>query len=154
MTLPPITGIAETALYVSNLSASRDFYTRLFGFPQILEEEGRLIALGVARRQVLLLFERAASTHPTIASGGTIPPHDGHGTLHMAFAIDAAQLEPWRVTLRAQGIPIESEVDCPTGGHSIYFRDPDQHLVELISPGCWTVDTLTDAAALPKRDLL
>ena len=138
MTPPPISGIAETALYVADLDRSRAFYTQVFGFLQILEEAGRLIALGVARRQVLLLFKLAASTHPTTAPGGTIPPHDGQGSLHLAFAIDAAQIEPWRNTLHAAGIPIESEVDC--GGHSIYFRDPDQHLIELISPGCWPVD--------------
>jgi catechol 2,3-dioxygenase-like lactoylglutathione lyase family enzyme len=25
----------------------------------------------------------------------------------------------------------------PRGGHSIYFRDPDGHLLELATPGLW-----------------
>jgi len=25
------------------------------------------------------------------------------------------------------------------GGHSIYFRDPDGHLLELATPGLWEV---------------
>jgi len=30
-------------------------------------------------------------------------------------------------------------VDWPRGGRSLYFRDPDQHLLELITPGCWSI---------------
>jgi len=25
------------------------------------------------------------------------------------------------------------------GGHSIYFRDPDGHLLELATPGLWAI---------------
>ncbi|HEX5778765.1 MAG TPA: glyoxalase, partial [Xanthobacteraceae bacterium] len=35
------------------------------------------------------------------------------------------------------GIELESRVDWPRGGKSIYFRDPDGHLLEFATPGLW-----------------
>ncbi|MEP7038442.1 MAG: glyoxalase, partial [Acidobacteriota bacterium] len=34
---------------------------------------------------------------------------------------------------------IESKVKWERGGTSIYFRDPDKHLLELATPGLWTI---------------
>lgn len=45
----------------------------------------------------------------------------------------------WEKHLIAGGINIESKVNWPRGGQSIYFRDPDNHSVELATPGLWEV---------------
>lgn len=135
--MPTLSGIAETALYVADLDRSREFYQRVFQLPELSREGNRLLALGIAERQVLLLFCIGQSCEPTDTPGGRIPDHDGRGSLHLAFAIDARSRDSWRSHLDQLGIPIESEVDCPRGGHSLYFRDPDGHLVELITEGCW-----------------
>jgi catechol 2,3-dioxygenase-like lactoylglutathione lyase family enzyme len=134
--LLPVTGLLETGLYVEDVARSRAFYTRLFGFP-ILVEDDRLCALDVAGRGVLLLFRRGGATDTVHIPGGAIPGHDGHGTLHYALAIGADQLEPWTRRLQSEGIEIESRVTWPRGGVSLYFRDPDGHLVELATPGVW-----------------
>jgi catechol 2,3-dioxygenase-like lactoylglutathione lyase family enzyme len=34
-------------------------------------------------------------------------------------------------------VAIEGRVDWPRGAKSIYFRDPDGHLLELGTPGLW-----------------
>ena len=136
---PAVTGVVETSLYVADLRRSTRFYENIFGFPEIMRDEGRLHALAVAEKQVLLLFAVGRSTQPTDTHGGQIPAHDGRGQLHVAFSIVASDVQVWRDHLWANGITIESEVDCPGGGHSIYFRDPDDHAVELITPGCWKV---------------
>jgi catechol 2,3-dioxygenase-like lactoylglutathione lyase family enzyme len=39
--------------------------------------------------------------------------------------------------LREAGVAIESETHWERGGRSVYFRDPDQHLIELVTPGIW-----------------
>jgi len=39
----------------------------------------------------------------------------------------------------AEGIPIEDRKTWDRGGQSIYFRDPDGHLLELATPGVWTI---------------
>lgn len=132
-----VDGLLETSLYVTDLSRSVSFYTELFGFELIHSEGDRLRALSIEAKQVLLLFRVGASIHETQTGGGRIPPHDGQGTLHLAFAISAENVQPWRDRLESRSIRIESEVQC--GGHSIYFRDPDGHLIELITPGCWPI---------------
>ena len=65
--------------------------------------------------------------------------HDGHGPLHIAFAVAADALPQWEQRLRDEGVAIEGRTDWSRGGHSIYFRDPDGHLLELATPGLWTI---------------
>jgi len=137
--MPTINGLLETALYVDNLDRSADFYRRLFGLETILETAGRLHAMSVAGRQVLLLFRTGASDQPNPVPGGTAPAHDGRGRLHLAFAISAGEVDAWRRRLVEAGVEIESTVVSPRGGTSLYFRDPDGHLVELASPGIWPI---------------
>ena len=69
--------------------------------------------------------------------GGSIPPHDGSGPMHFAFAIAADSLAAWRARLAEAGVEIESEMVWPRGAVSLYFREPDGHLVELATPGLW-----------------
>ncbi|HEX2217191.1 MAG TPA: VOC family protein [Gemmatimonadales bacterium] len=126
----------ETALYVEDVGRSRAFYTRLFGF-SVLVEDDRLCALAVPGHGVLLLFRRGGTAETVHIPGGAIPGHDGRGTLHYAFAIAVGDLEAWVRRLETEGVPIESRVTWPRGGVSLYFRDPDEHLVELATPGVW-----------------
>ncbi len=136
--MPTVTGVLETALYVQDLEVSKRFYQRVFGFA-VLVEDSKLCALSVCARQVLLLFHKGAACEPSVVPGGTIPAHDGSGNLHMAFAIARADWHGWETWLHANQIAIESTVAWPAGGHSLYFRDPDQHLLELATPGIWSI---------------
>jgi catechol 2,3-dioxygenase-like lactoylglutathione lyase family enzyme len=87
---------------------------------------------------VLLLFLKGAI--PSLATpGGTIPGHHGEGSLHVAFAIGRDDLDPWERRLQQEGIPVESRVQWPRGGKSVYLRDPDGHLIELATPGLWAI---------------
>ena len=136
--MPEITGVLETALYVGNVGRSADFYQSLFDFEVMVQDE-RFCALNVAGKQVLLLFGRGSTLVPLAVPGGIIPPHDGAGQMHFAFSIPAAALPAWEARLAAHSIAIESKVAWPRGGYSIYFRDPDAHLVELATPGIWPI---------------
>jgi catechol 2,3-dioxygenase-like lactoylglutathione lyase family enzyme len=131
-----IAGILETALYVADPEKSAAFYGRLFGFPRLLESE-RLIALDVAGRNVLLLFRQGATGEAFDTGSGVIPAHPGNAPTHFAFAISAADYEPWKTRLQAEGVVIDSEVTWPCGSRSLYFRDLDGNIAELITPGFW-----------------
>jgi catechol 2,3-dioxygenase-like lactoylglutathione lyase family enzyme len=136
MSVPKLRGVLETALYVDDLERARGFYDDLLALP-VLFSDSRMCALDAGQRTVLLLFLRGATVKTVRLPGGTIPPHDGHGPLHVAFAVEHADLGAWENRLASFGIAIEGRTDWPRGGTSIYFRDPDGHLVELATPGLW-----------------
>lgn len=137
-TAPPVTGILESSLYVTSLDEARDFYQSLFGFEQLFRDE-RLCALSAGGRNVLLLFAKGASEQENVVPGGTIPAHGGDGRLHLAFSIPVESLGAWEERLSDRGIAVDGRVEAPRGGTSLYFRDPDGHLIELATPGLWTI---------------
>ena len=102
----------------------------------MLEAE-RVFAFDAGQGTVLLLFQRGASDAQLETPGGVVPGHSSSGPAHLAFAIDVPDVGPWLERLQVLQIPIESQVDWPRGGHSIYFRDPDGRSVELATPGTW-----------------
>ncbi len=131
-------GVLETALYVDDLDQAARFYEDVLGLT-VLTSDSRFRAYAVGTRRVLLLFRRGATLETIRLPGGTIPPHDGHGPLHIAFAIDADALAAWERRLGEEGIVIEGRTAWPRGGHSLYIRDPDGHLLELATPGLWAI---------------
>ena len=126
---PQIEDILESALYVSDVARSVPFYQETFGFSVISEFGERGCAMHAGANQVLLLFKKGASR--TISS-----PHDEEGELHPAFAIRTAELANW---LQTKGVAVEGKSMLEAGGWSLYFRDPDRHLMELATPGTWSV---------------
>jgi catechol 2,3-dioxygenase-like lactoylglutathione lyase family enzyme len=145
MTMTSVIRLLETALYVADLNRSCDFYERVLGLrPEVgaNADKGNLKSfrpLQIPGGQILLLFPKGFATTTAILPGGTIPSHDGNGQLHLAFAISAAEIDAWRDHLESHGVLIEGEMDWPRGGTSLYFRDPDGHLVELATPGLWSI---------------
>lgn len=138
MSSPALDGLLETALYVERLDAARAFYVDVLGCAPLLDS-ARLLALSVAGRSVLLLFQRGATEEPLATPGGVVPPHGARGVQHIAFAVGRDALPAWVGRLERAGIPIESRVRWPRGGESVYVRDPEGHSVELVTPGLWEV---------------
>jgi catechol 2,3-dioxygenase-like lactoylglutathione lyase family enzyme len=88
----------------------------------------------------LLLFKLGGSLSPSRTPFGTIPPHGGEGNQHLCFAIARADIDAWRMRLEDVNIPIESRVDWSENVTSLYFRDPDNHSIELGTAGLWPND--------------
>ena len=136
--MPKLDGILETALYTDDMAQARRFYEEVLELKPIFADD-RLCAYGVADHDVLLLFRRGTTLEAVTMPGGTIPGHDGSGPLHVAFAIGRDELDEWERRLASRQVEIEGRTDWPRGGRSIYFRDPDGHLLELATPGLWLV---------------
>ena len=127
---PAVGGVLETSLYVGDMVRSREFFERVFGFHPVGTGE-RLTAMAIKPGQVLLLCLKGAST----GLGSTA--HDGAGQLHLAFSIAAEELETWERRLAALHIAVVERRSWERGGTSLFFRDPDGHLLELATPGVW-----------------
>lgn len=129
---PKSDGLLESSLYVQNVAASARFYTRILGLP-VASDFGELgCAMKAGERQVLLLFKKDSSLR--ISS-----PHDGEGELHIALATPASELMRWKAWLEENGISIEERRIWDLDGQSLYFRDLDRHLLEIASPGVWSI---------------
>ena len=135
---PPITRVLETALYVDDVAGIVAFYRDVLGLHP-LDEGSRLVPMHAGGGTVVLIFKRGATIDGLETPGGRIPPHDGTGPVHLAFAVPAESLAEWERRLVEHGVAIESHVQWPRGGRSIYFRDPAGHSVELATPGTWDV---------------
>src|SRR4051794_12559019 len=90
------------------------------------------LAMQAGNRQVLLLFKKRGSRV-------TPSPHDGDGELHIAFALPASELPNWEAWLEENEITVEEKRTWDLGGQSVHFRDPDRHLLEIATPGVWSV---------------
>jgi catechol 2,3-dioxygenase-like lactoylglutathione lyase family enzyme len=136
--MPRLDGILETALHTDDMERSRAFYEGVLGLP-VIYGDSRLTAYAVAGRDVLLVFRKGATGQTVTLLSGTIPGHGGDGALHVAFAIGKSELDRWERQLAERNVAIEGRNDWSRGGRSIYFRDPDGHLLELATPGLWSV---------------
>jgi catechol-2,3-dioxygenase len=133
---PRLNGVLETALYVDDLSRAARFYEEIFGLTP-LSQDDRLCALDCGPGSVLLLFARGTTDATVKLPGGEIPPHEGAGRLHFAFAVSKEDLPAWERRLTEFGVAIEARMKWPSGGLSLYFRDPDNNLGEIATPGLW-----------------
>ncbi len=119
-----------------DIERAAEFYAAILGLEK-MEGNERFCAFSAGGRDVFLLFRSGGSTQPIQIPGGTIPPHGGSGPLHFAFAIAETDWDLRTKHLESYRVAIESVVRWPRGGRSIYIRDPDNHLVELATPGTW-----------------
>ncbi|PHK96745.1 glyoxalase [Pseudoroseomonas rhizosphaerae] len=127
--------LLETALYVRDLHATRWFYEHILGL-ECLQATESFCALGIGPG-VLLLFRRGTAAADTEVPGGRIPGHDAGGRQHIALQVAENTLPGWSEWLGLNTITVEGRVSWPKGGHSLFLRDPEGHLVELATPGLW-----------------
>jgi catechol 2,3-dioxygenase-like lactoylglutathione lyase family enzyme len=134
--MPKIDGLLETALYVDDMDRSVAFFETVIEL-RAMFKSARLSAFDAGHSGVLLVFARGASLADMSSPSGIVPGHDGSGPLHMAFAIAADSYDAWSQHLARHAVRIYSEVRWPRGGRSLYFHDPDGHVLELATPGLW-----------------
>lgn len=136
--MPELSHLLETALFVEDLSRASAFYREVMGLAQFLGDErgcGFLLPGG----PLLLLVKQGVSREPNVTPGGVVPPCGTSGSAHLAFAVSAEELKAWRSHLARHRVEVLSEVAWQRGGRSLYFHDPDGHLLELATPGVWEV---------------
>ena len=133
-----ITGLFETHLHVKNLERSMEFYGKVLSLELGMKEQARRVAfywVGGKGKTVLGLWEKPPWTSEGNAGDEII-------TQHFAFEIAPADLDRAVAGIKQRGIELRNffgEVtDVPSvfgwvPAASIYFNDPDGHLLEFIA---------------------
>jgi len=129
---PPV-GVYETVLYASDVPATAHFYSELLGLHAVQEADELSAAFRLGDGGMLLLFDPARSS----ILGRPVPSHGASGPGHVAFAVEAGDLEAFAAELRRRGVEIEREMTWDEGGRSLYVRDPAGNSVELVEGEAW-----------------
>ena len=129
--------ILETVVYCEDLDAARQFYEGVIGLPLVSREPGRHLFFCVGG-SMLLVFDPRKTSEATVHVGDqAIPRHGAGGASHFAFQVDPSQFDAIRANLDEHDVALESEIDWPGGGHSIYCRDPGGNSVEFATRTLW-----------------
>jgi catechol 2,3-dioxygenase-like lactoylglutathione lyase family enzyme len=129
--------ILETILYVPDLDAAERFYSGVLGLRLYAKLPPRQLFYRCGG-QMLLIFDPAETAKPGTAGAGLpVPTHGARGPGHVCFAASAAEIAAWRAHLKAEGVAIEADFIWPSGGRSIYFRDPAGNSLEFAEPRIW-----------------
>ena len=123
--------ILETCIYVSDIEKAAVFYEALLDLEPHSIDVNRHVFFKISN-SMFLLFNPDETK-----KGGVLPAHGATGQGHIGFAIGHDELDFWRVRLRNLNIPVELEFVWPSGGKSIYFRDPFMNSVELATSDTW-----------------
>jgi len=129
-------GILETAVYAADLDAAEHFYGTILGMKRVARVGNRHVFFACGQ-QMFLIFNPQETRQPYRAGALAVPPHGAVGPGHFAFRVSADELKDWKQHLETHGIEIESIVDWPQGGRSLYVRDPAGNSVEFAEPRIW-----------------
>ena len=119
---PPVSGISELVLEVSDLDAARRFYRDLLGFEETLYGEGRDDRLWY----LIGSSARLGLWTPQVGLAGG----RGGAHVHFAFQLPREALDPLLERLRAAGVEVEGPIQLGAD-RAIYITDPDGNVVEF-----------------------
>ena len=137
-----LNGVVETALFVEDLPRACGFYEQVLGLRRVKISDTGCVFRVADQRYLLIISRKAAHTPNKTASGDLLPPcalpqQDGQGPGHIAFGIPKDEVDSWRQRLAKYNVDLLSEISWETGARSLYFRDPDGHMIELATAGIW-----------------
>ena len=129
-----ISRIKETCIYVTDLQATKAFYSFKLELPLISFVEGRHVFFK-AGESVLLCFIADKTRQEK-----DLPPHGATGSVHFAFEVPRSEYEAALQKVEGAGITILHHQVWKDERRSFYFHDPDENLVEVIEEGLWEAD--------------
>jgi catechol 2,3-dioxygenase-like lactoylglutathione lyase family enzyme len=130
-------GILEAALYVDDLDAAEAFYGDILGMERITLAKGRHVFFRCGDGVLLLFVAVATEVPPAPDAELPVPAHGARGPGHLCFRASGGEIEMWKNSLAGAGVTIEADFEWPSGGRSIYFRDPAGNSLEFAEPRIW-----------------
>ena len=132
-----ISGVLETCLSAADLDAAELFYTKKLGLEMFAKQPGRHVFFRCGQGVFLIFNPEVTANDVTVVNGSPIPLHGTTGAGHVCFRVSETEIPAWRERLKTAGVEIESEVTWPSGGTSLYFRDPAGNCLEIAPPTIW-----------------
>jgi catechol 2,3-dioxygenase-like lactoylglutathione lyase family enzyme len=129
--------ILESALYVTDIASAEAFYRDVIGLERIAWVEGRHVFFRCGQSVLLLFDAQATRVPPPPDARLPVPPHGTAGEGHLCFSATAEEIGEWKTALEKHGIAVEADFEWPSGGRSIYFRDPSGNSIEFAEPRIW-----------------
>jgi len=130
----PVRGIDHVAITCADIEATLDFYKRVLGAETHYEAEWREGKIPVV---ILQVGESRMSIHDAASPAKPHADHPTPGSEDICFRFDGPITEA-QALLAKEGVEvIEGPVPRPAAdgalGQSVYFRDPDQNLLEFLT---------------------
>jgi catechol 2,3-dioxygenase-like lactoylglutathione lyase family enzyme len=125
--------VLETCLYTADLERTKEFYQNTLGISFYAEAKARHVFFKMPDGSMLLFFNPVETGN----AGQGLPPHFAAGKQHLAFEVTPEDYTLWKDRLIKAQVPIEHEQTWKNGVKSFYFRDPNDHLLEICEPGIW-----------------
>jgi catechol-2,3-dioxygenase len=140
--MPPKLGqIVETILYTSDATKLSEWYIQILDLSPFIQSP-TLAGFSLPNNTILLIFDRASTTEDKHSLSGTIPKHGSSTELgqHISFACSGPdELRQWEEHLGEKGVEIIGKMNWEKGGKSIYFKDWEGHVIEIMTRGVWEV---------------
>ncbi|MBX4889213.1 VOC family protein [Rhizobium bangladeshense] len=136
---PMLEGMLETALYARDLDRVEAFYENVLGLEKITRAGNRHVFFRCGPG-VLLIFNPEETVKPPAPEALQVPPHGTTGQGHACFRVSGRNIDAMAERLKAADVAIESEVNWPNGGRSIYFRDPAGNSLECAEAKIWGIE--------------
>lgn len=118
-------GVVHFSIPVSDLQASRKFYTELLGLTFLRESPAYQMMFLTAGKDYVVLCKSDTPIRPNA---------EGSRRVHHAFAVEPAAYDAAKAFLLENGVAILDEEIRTSGtfpGRQFYIHDPDGNVIEL-----------------------
>ena len=125
MAAPKIESLDHLVLTVADMASTIEFYTRVLGCTEVSYGAGR---------KSLRFGNQKINVHPRRNDIKLVAATPTPGSADLCF-LSSTPVADWRAHVVRHGVAIEAEPSERVGATgtilSIYFRDPDQNLIEV-----------------------